>query len=83
LGPHARRISVRAAPQERVSCLIRLSPAADRRTIRASLEGRGGVVRSWNEEMRVVTADLPATDLTTVADLPGVDYVEAAEPFGA
>lgn len=82
LGPRARRALLRAAPEDHITCLLRLTPSADADAVRTDLAGHGVEVRSWNGPHRVVTAEVPAAALGAISDLPGVDYVEAAEPYG-
>jgi hypothetical protein len=81
LGPRAKRIALRASGTERVSGLVQVAPSADRRALQAAVEGHGGLVRSWNAPLGLVTVEVSARDLNTLADLDGVLYVEAGEPY--
>ena len=81
LSPKAKRLYLQATPGEQVACLIQISPTADTEALRHDLETHGAVIRSWMDFEHLVTVEVDATQLTEVAELDGVIYLEAGERY--
>jgi hypothetical protein len=72
---------MRATGDERVSSIVQVAAATEQETFRMNVERAGGTVRSWLGETNVATVEIEARQLGTLADLPGVVYVETAQKY--
>ena len=81
LGPSAKKLLLRTSGAERVSSLVELVAAVDRNAFQHEVERAGGTIRSWLPDTNVVTVDIDVSQLGTLADLPGVVYVETAHKY--
>ena len=64
-----------------VRSLVELSPSADEEHFRNQMEPLGAQVRSFSEQGRVATVDIPGEHLSELGDLDEVVYVEAGEIY--
>ena len=83
LSPKAKKLCLQSGTDEPVSGLIRVSATVDEESLRTAIESRGMVVRSWLKEANLVTVDASVGQLSELAELDGVVYVEADERYGA
>jgi hypothetical protein len=81
LGPRAKRIFLRATPEDSVSALVEVAPSIDQNAFRDKLAAWGGSVRRWPDRSGTVTVALKAEYLSQLADLAGVVFVEAGEAY--
>ena len=81
LSPGAKKQLLSAREGEILHSLLQVSPTADVPSLRQDLAAVGAAVRSWMEETRLMSVDIPAERLTEVADFRGVTYVEAATKY--
>jgi hypothetical protein len=82
LAPAARKLVVTAAAEQMVVGMVRVTPSTDRDTFRCDVERAGGVLRSWLGDANVASVEIDVGRLSTLADLPGVVYVETAQRYG-
>ena len=64
-----------------VRSLVELSPSANEEQFRSQMEPLGAEVRSWSQQGRVATVDIPGEHLSELGDLDEVVYVEAGETY--
>jgi hypothetical protein len=79
LGPRAKRIALRGPASLRVSGLVEVGACVRREAFERAIHQLGGTIRSWPEGQRVTTVEIDAGQLSALADLTGVMYVEAGE----
>lgn len=81
LSPQAKQLVLQAGKQV-VAGAAEVSAVADPAALRKGVEGLGGKVRTAAGAGRVMTFEVPADQLSKLADLDGVMYVASAERVG-
>jgi hypothetical protein len=81
LSPGAKKQLLSAREGEVLHSLLQVAPTANVPGLCQELEAVGAAVRSWMEETRLMSIDIPAERLADVADLQGVTYVEAGTKY--
>jgi len=81
LSPGAKKQLMGAADGELFHGLLQVAPTADVPVLRRELAAAGATIKSWMEEARLMSIDVPADRLAEVADLRGVTYVEAGTRY--
>ncbi len=79
-SPKLRRTLLKPSPGL-VRSLIELAPSADEQQFRDHMQPLGAQVRSWSQQGRVATVDIPSEHLSQLGDLDEVVYVEAGEQY--
>ena len=81
LSPGAKKQFLSAGTGDTFQGLLQVAPTADIPSLHRELAAVGGTVRSWMEETRLMSVEIPAERLPEVADFQGVTYVEAGTKY--
>jgi hypothetical protein len=82
LSPRARKRLLMARVGEVDRALIQVAPTANLDKLQRWVHEAGGTVRSWSDETRLMSVDLPAYRFGDLAAFDGVDYVEVGGRYG-
>ena len=58
---------------------LEIAPDSDRAALDAALHEAGASIVSWSNDGRVITAEIPRSQLAQIAALRDVTYVEASD----
>jgi hypothetical protein len=81
LSPRAKKRLLMAGEDEVDRALVEVAPTANIAKLRRWVHEAGGTVRSWTDETRLMSIELPARRFGDLAALDGVDYVEVGGKF--
>lgn len=81
LSPKLRRSLLSGDSERIVSGIIEVAPGADPDRLRRRLEAVGAAIRSWPDQARIVTIEIPVKRLRELDALDDVVYVDASEPY--
>ena len=75
----AKKLCLSGSSGTSVNGLIQVSGHTDTEKLLKELEAKGAIIGAWIETKRLLSAKLPAADLSTIAEVDGVVYVEVDE----
>lgn len=81
LSPKAKYRLIRAEADERVRTVVMVAPTANSECLSRDVAALGGTTRSWSDETRLLTVELPAVQLGNLAELDGVVHVDADDIY--
>jgi hypothetical protein len=79
LSPRARKSLL--VPEENVSALVEIRPAADAASISGQFEDAGATRVSWVRKPNLASIEIPSHSLARIASLDDVVYVEVGRPM--
>lgn len=81
LSPRARRAALLGNQGEPVGALLQAAASAQIHDLKHQLEQRGAKVGAWMEETRLLAVEVDAPMLESIAEIPGVVYVDMATTY--
>ena len=83
LSSQARKLYVKSQKTDEVSALVKLSPLVDLKQLAAEFKQQQIEVASWLQSEDMVSVKLLASQLSALAEIKGVVFVEAGSKMGS